>query len=117
MQVAAIGADTLKVDGQTIKVYNYKDATQIPWKEHKVEIVAETSGVYTTSAKASDHLTAGAQYVVISAPPKDEVVPMLEKAGAGMFAIGREMPKSRTLIARRPSDRRMQKRFAGFKSR
>ncbi len=77
LQVDAIGADILRVEGQNIKIYNCKDATQIPWRDHQIQFVAETSGVYTTVAKASDHLKAGAEFVVISAPPKDELVPML----------------------------------------
>jgi len=63
----------LIVNGRKIRVYQEKDASVIPWGDHKVEIVCECTGIYLTQAKASAHLTgkSPAKKVVISAPPQD----------------------------------------------
>ena len=51
----------LVIDGKTVKVYNFKDPNEIPWKEAGVEYVVEASGVFTTTEKASAHFTGGAK--------------------------------------------------------
>ena len=63
--------DKLLVNGKEIKVYNCKEPKDIPWSETGVEYVVESSGVFTTTEKASAHLVGGAKKVVISAPSKD----------------------------------------------
>jgi glyceraldehyde 3-phosphate dehydrogenase len=60
----------LVVDGQKIKVCSEKDPTQLPWKDLGVDVVIESTGIFTSSPKAEAHLTAGAKYVVITAPLK-----------------------------------------------
>ena len=70
--------DKLLVNGKEIKVYNCKEPKDIPWSETGVEYVVESSGVFTTTEKASAHLVGGAKKVVISAPSKD----------APMFVMG-----------------------------
>lgn len=60
--------DAIVVEGDNIKVYAQKDPSQIPWKEHDVDVVLECTGFFTDKAKAEAHLTAGAKRVVISAP-------------------------------------------------
>jgi glyceraldehyde 3-phosphate dehydrogenase len=64
------GADSLKVNGKTIKYLNVKDPAQLPWKDLGVEIVMECTGLFTTSEGLSKHVAAGAKYAVLSAPPK-----------------------------------------------
>lgn len=73
-----IEGNNLIVDGKTIKVFNFKDPNEIPWAEAGVEYVVESSGVFTTTEKASAHFTGGAKKVIISAPSAD----------AKMFVMG-----------------------------
>jgi len=65
--------DTLSVDGKEIRVFNRKDPGEIPWKELSVDIVIESTGIFTGFDGASKHLTAGAKKVIVSAPCKDEL--------------------------------------------
>ena len=62
------GEDSITVKGKTIKIYAEKDAKNIPWAKHDVDVVLECTGFYTSKEKASAHLKAGAKKVVISAP-------------------------------------------------
>lgn len=64
-------ANTLHIGDQVIRCFAFKEVTKIPWAECGAEYIAETSGVYLTTEKASLHLQAGARKVVISAPTKD----------------------------------------------
>ena len=60
--------NSIKVNGEEIKIYAQKDPAQIPWGAHQVDVVLECTGFFTDKAKAEAHLTAGAKKVVISAP-------------------------------------------------
>src|SRR5690625_825735 len=64
--------DSLIIDDKMIKVYQEKDAKQLPWSELGVDIVIESTGMYTSAEKAQAHIEAGAKKVIISAPAKDE---------------------------------------------
>lgn len=70
-EVSAEG-QSLVVDGKKIPVISEKDPAKLPWKEHKVDIVIESTGFFTDPAKAQAHISAGAKKVVISAPLKGE---------------------------------------------
>ncbi len=66
--------DVLVVNGNKIKcVMAQKDPSQLPWKELGVELVIESTGLFTDSEKAKGHITAGAKKVLISAPGKGDV--------------------------------------------
>ncbi|MBW7951557.1 MAG: type I glyceraldehyde-3-phosphate dehydrogenase, partial [Chitinophagaceae bacterium] len=60
--------DSIKVNGDTVKIYAQKDPSQIPWGNHGVDVVIEATGFFTDKDKAAAHITAGAKRVVISAP-------------------------------------------------
>src|ERR1700729_1264458 len=64
--------DVLVVNGQDIKVVSAKDPSGLPWKELGVDIVVESTGLFTEAEKAKGHLNAGARKVIISAPAKNE---------------------------------------------
>jgi glyceraldehyde 3-phosphate dehydrogenase len=65
-------ADGLVVNGRAIKVLSQKDPAQLPWKDLGVQVVLESTGLFTDREKAAKHLDAGAKKVVISAPAKNE---------------------------------------------
>ncbi len=60
----------LIVDGKKIPVFNKKDPSELPWKDLNVDVVLESTGVFTDREGASKHLTAGAKRVLITAPAK-----------------------------------------------
>lgn len=64
--------DILIVNGQEIAVVSAKDPSGLPWKALGVEVVIESTGLFTEAEKAKGHLAAGAKKVIISAPAKNE---------------------------------------------
>ena len=65
-------ADTITVDGHTIKVLSERNPADIPWGELGVDIVIESTGIFTKKDDAAKHIAGGAKKVLISAPAKDE---------------------------------------------
>ena len=64
--------DILVVNGKEIKVVSAKTPAELPWKALGVDIVIESTGLFTAKEKAEGHITAGAKKVIISAPGKNE---------------------------------------------
>src|SRR2546426_10880160 len=64
--------DVLVVNGQKMQVVSAKEPAQLPWKQLGVDIVIESTGLFTEVEKAKGHLPAGAQKVIISAPAKGD---------------------------------------------
>lgn len=62
----------LVVDGQEIKVLSQRDPAQLPWGELGVDVVLECTGIFVKDDSAMGHITAGAKYVVLSAPSKGD---------------------------------------------
>lgn len=60
--------NSISVNGEEVKIYAQKDPSQIPWKDHSIDVVIECTGFFTDKDKAEAHITAGAKRVVISAP-------------------------------------------------
>ncbi len=65
-------ADTLIVNGHSIKVISQRDPALIPWGDLGVELVIESTGLFTDADKAAAHIKGGAKKVIISAPAKGE---------------------------------------------
>lgn len=63
--------ESLTVNGDRIAITAIRDPKQLPWSEHKVDVVMECTGLFTRREKAAAHLTAGARKVIISAPSSD----------------------------------------------
>ena len=63
--------DGIKVDGNTLRILAERDPTALPWGELGVDVVVESTGLFTSRDKAAQHLDAGAPVVIISAPGKD----------------------------------------------
>ncbi len=66
--------DALIIDGREIRVLKEKDPAALPWGDLGVDIVLESTGIFTDAEKAKAHITAGARKVIISAPAKNEDV-------------------------------------------
>lgn len=67
-----IGEGILRIDGLNISAMNQKDPSRLPWRQLHVDIVIESTGVFTDAAQVRAHLEAGAKKVIITAPAKDE---------------------------------------------
>ena len=65
-----VQGDGIAVDGEAFKVVSFRDPEQLPWKDLGVDIVFESTGLFTDRDSAAKHITAGAKRVVITAPAK-----------------------------------------------
>ena len=87
-------ADSLIVNGHTVKVLSQRDPAQIPWGDLGIDIVLESTGLFTDAAKASAHLQGGAKKVIISAPAKGEDITMVLGVNEDMYD-----PSKHTIIS------------------
>lgn len=68
------GDGEITIDGHRIKAFSEKDPAALPWKDLGVDIVIESTGIFTDAEKAKAHVAGGARKVIISAPAKNEDV-------------------------------------------
>ena len=69
--------DSIIVDGKKVKVLSERDPGKIPWQDHDVDIVIESTGLFTDATKAAAHRQGGAKKVLISAPARNEDVTLV----------------------------------------
>ena len=77
--------DAIVVDGMPVKVLSERDPAKIAWKDYGVEVVVESTGLFTEGAKAAAHLQGGAKKVVITAPAKGEDVTIVLGVNEGHY--------------------------------
>ena len=75
----------LVVDGKELKVLSYKSPAEIPWGQLGVDIVLESTGVFTEAEKAKGHLAGGAKKVVITAPASNEDITIVLGVNDGKY--------------------------------
>jgi glyceraldehyde 3-phosphate dehydrogenase len=75
--VAVDDENSITVDGKKIQYLQVKDPAQLPWKDLGIDIVIESTGLFTDRDSASKHLAAGAKKVIISAPGKNPDITLL----------------------------------------
>jgi glyceraldehyde 3-phosphate dehydrogenase len=68
----AVGEGVIQIDGRNVAVLNQKDPSRLPWKDLGVDIVIESTGVFTDGAQVRAHLDAGAKKAIITAPATHE---------------------------------------------
>jgi len=66
------GEDSIIVDDKEIKVLSEREPSKIPWQDYGIDIVVESTGLFTDATKAAAHLEGGAKKVLISAPARNE---------------------------------------------
>jgi glyceraldehyde 3-phosphate dehydrogenase len=79
------GADEITVGGRSIKVFAERDPAKLPWGELDIDIVVESTGLFTDANKARAHLDNGAKKVIISAPAKNEDVTIVMGVNDGAY--------------------------------
>jgi len=69
----SIENNILKINKREIKLVSIADPSKLPWKEMNVDIVIESTGIFTNRDSLNKHLNAGAKKVLLTVPPKDEI--------------------------------------------
>jgi len=77
--------ESISVDGKKVKVLAERDPGKIPWRDYGVDIVIESTGLFTDATKAKAHLEGGVKKVIISAPAKNEDVTVVLGVNEGTY--------------------------------
>ncbi len=77
--------DSIIVDGKVIKVIAERDPARISWRDFGVDIVIESTGLFTEASKAASHLQGGAKKVIISAPARGEDISLVLGVNEGQY--------------------------------
>ncbi len=88
--------DILVVNGAEIRVVSAKDPSGLPWKQLGVDLVIESTGLFTDALKSKGHIDAGAKKVIISAPAKNEDITLV------MGLITRSTIRRSTILSQTP---------------
>ena len=86
--------DELVVNGKAIRIYKERDPAALPWKKEKVDLVLESTGLFTAREKAELHLKAGARKVIISAPASGEDITIVMGVNSNLYD-----PKKHNIIS------------------
>ena len=76
---------SLVIDGADVRVFSERDPGRIPWAEAGVDVVVESTGIFTDATKAAAHLEGGAKKVIISAPARNEDLTMVLGVNDGSY--------------------------------
>jgi len=79
------GEGVIRIDGHEIRTFSEKDPVALPWGDLEVEIVIESTGVFTDATKAAAHREAGARKVIITAPATNEDVTIVLGVNEGTY--------------------------------
>jgi len=88
-----VKGNVMTVDGQETRILSERDPSQLPWGEHDIDIVVESTGVFNEYSKARMHIDAGAKKVVLSAPAKGEPLDDIE-TGTILMGVNDEKLKT-----------------------
>jgi len=78
-------ANSLIINGKNIKIYAVKNPAEPPWKKDRVDVVLESTGIFTSKEKAQMHIQAGAKRVVISAPATNEDITVVMGVNENLY--------------------------------
>jgi glyceraldehyde 3-phosphate dehydrogenase len=80
-----VSGDGIAVDGDPFKVLSFRDPAQLPWKDLGVDVVFESTGLFTDRDSAAKHIAAGAKRVVITAPAKKPDITLVMGVNHGKY--------------------------------
>jgi glyceraldehyde 3-phosphate dehydrogenase len=83
------GENSISVDGRDLRILSERNPSDLPWKELGARIVVESTGLFTDREKAEQHIGAGAEKVVISAPAKGEDITVVMGVNDNRYDTGK----------------------------
>ncbi|RNC67858.1 MAG: type I glyceraldehyde-3-phosphate dehydrogenase [Desulfuromonadales bacterium] len=89
-----VGENAIIVNGKSIKILAERNPEQLPWKKEKIDVVLESTGLFTSRDKAELHLKAGAKKVIISAPATNEDITIVMGVNSDLYD-----PKKHNIIS------------------